>query len=138
MENQSEKERLEAKIKKNEEEIKRIQDEIEQNNRLIKENKKKQKSLIFKIFKGEVAIFLNHFWFYFSQIMKLPVYILFVIYITLSMLWDKNMFAMLMNIYNGRYTRDELDIIFGHFSTLTNHATFIFYIVLLSWYTFFS
>jgi predicted nucleic acid-binding Zn-ribbon protein len=62
MENQSEKERLEAKIKKNEEEIKRIQAEIEQNNRLIKENKKKQKSLIFKIFKGEVAIFLIHFW----------------------------------------------------------------------------
>ena len=138
MENQSEKERLEAKIKKNEEEIKRIQSQIEQNNILIKENKKRQKSLIFKIFKSEIAIFLRHFWFYFSQAMKLPVYILFVIYITLSMLWDKNMFAMLMNIYNGRYTREELDIIFGHFSTLTNHATFIFYIILLSCYTFLS
>ena len=138
MENQTEKERLEAQIKKNEEEIKRIQAEIDKNNESIKENKRQQKSLIFKIFKGETVSLLNQLWFFFSNTKKIPVYILFIIYIALSMLWDKNMFAMLMNIYNGRYTRDELDIIFGHFSTLTNHATFIFYIVLLSWYTFFS
>ena len=138
MENQTEKERIEAKIKKNEEEIKRIQAEIDKNNESIKENKRQQKNLIFKIFKGETAIIFNHFWFYFSNIMKIPVYILFIIYIALSMLWDKNMFAMLMNIYNNKYTRSELDIIFGHFNTLINHATFIFYIILLSCYTFLS
>jgi predicted PurR-regulated permease PerM len=138
MENQTEKERIEAQIKKNEEEIKRIQAEIDKNNESIKENKRQQKSLIFKIFKGETAILINYFWFYFSNTMKIPVYILFIIYIALSMLWDKNMFAMLMNIYNSKYTRNELDIIFGHFNTLINHATFIFYIILLSCYTFLS
>jgi len=138
MENKTEKERIEAQIKKNEEEIKRIQAEIDKTNESIKENKRQQKSLIFKIFKGETVILLNHLWFFFSNTMKIPVYILFIIYIALSMLWDKNMFAMLMNIYNSKYTRNELDIIFGHFNTLINHATFIFYIILLSCYTFLS
>ena len=136
--NQTEKERLEAEIRKNEEEIKRIQDEIDKTNELIKENKREQKSLIFKIVKGNVAIFFNYFWFYFSNTAKLPIYILAILYIGITLIWDRNMLALLLNIYNGRYSKDELDIIFGYFTTVTNHATFIFYIVLLSWYSFFS
>lgn len=129
MENQEEIEKIKALMQENEREIEEIKAKI-------KQAEKEKKEIKLKIVKTNILIYWQTFWFYASNILKLPVYILMVLYMTASLLWDRNLYAMMLNIYHQRYTREELDIIFGHFNTLANHATFLFYILILSWYTF--
>ena len=66
MENKTERELIEEKIRQNEEEIRLIKAKIEENNKIIKENKAKQKSLILKIIKTNLRIAWNYILLYFS------------------------------------------------------------------------
>ncbi len=136
MENKTEKELIEEKIRQNEEEIRLIKAKIEENNKIIKENKAKQKSLILKIIKTNLRIAWNYISYPIVFSLKIPVYFLFLIFITVALFFNKNILAMMLNIYHNRYSPNELKTIFDYVNTLTNHLTFIFYIILLSIYVF--
>jgi hypothetical protein len=136
MENKTERELIEEKIRQNEEQIQLIKAQIEENDKIIKENKEKQKSLILKIIKTNLRIVWNYISYPIVFALKIPVYFLFLIFITVALFFNKNILAMMLNIYHNRYSPYELKTIFDYVNTLTNHLTFIFYIILLSIYVF--
>lgn len=136
MENKTERELIEEKIRQNEEEISRIRAEIEENNRKIEEAKKKRNKTILKMIKINILMAWNNISFYVVFALKIPVYILFLLFITVAIFFNKNLLAMMLNIYHNRYSREELDVIFGYANNLTNHLAFIFYIILLTFYVY--
>jgi len=129
--NQEEIEKIKALMKENERQIQEIQAQIE-------ENEKERKRIKNELIKNKVSMGISIIWFYISTILKIPAYTLMTIYLCISLLWDKNLYALMVNIYHQRYTQDELDVIFGHFLKVSNHLAFIFYIVLFGLYTFFN
>lgn len=136
MENKTEKELIEEQIRKTDEEIERIKAQIEKNNKLIKEGKREIMSNKLKIIKNNFLISWNNVSFFVVFALKIPVYILFLVFITVAVFFNKNLLAMLLNIYHNRYSREELDVIFGYANNLTNHLAFIFYIMLLTFYVY--
>lgn len=136
MENKTERELIEEKIRKNEEEIKRIQAELEENDRHIKEVKKARNKAVLKIIKNNILIAWNYISIPLVFALKIPVYLLFLLFITVALFFNKNILAMMLNIYHNRYSPHDLKVIFDYVNNITNHLTFIFYIILLSVYVF--
>lgn len=142
MDNQ-EKNSVEEQIRINEEEIARIKEQIEENNRIIKEGeriiretKREKRAIVKQIWINNIKIAYNTTSFYVAQVLKSPIYILSIVIVLICMLanWF-NLRSIVTKLALNQYPKEDTIRIYKRYYEISNHATWVFYILFLLYLT---